>query len=409
MEDKNHRRQKRRELNKKSSSRKIKKVLIALLLIVAIPSALGMGYIYYMANKIDSRHIDDPIWDAPLEDPIGTGENTTPSEDLIVLDSDEEITTGETPEFDEVLDNLNEEGYTFTDDGKVITDLGEYETEDENNSSDDIPDFVPPKETDSLGIEKEVEDKLSNLPIVKNNKIKNILLLGIDSQNGVGRSDSIIILTIDQTTKKIKLSSIMRDSYVHIENRGMDKINHAYSFGGAKLALKTVNTNFNMNIKDFAVVNFSQLPKIVDSVGGVPMALTAKEAKHMGFKDGAKTYHLNGAQALRFSRIRKIDSDFARSNRQRKVLKAVLNKLLSLSPGQVNGAANELLPMIRTTLSANEIIATGINVVSSNYKIDGKVFPPESSSRGVIINGVWYLKFDRAKQAEAMHSFIFNQ
>ncbi len=385
MEEKNYRRQKRKELNKKNGRRTIKKVLIALMLVITIPAALGTGYVYYMANKIDSRHIDDPIWDTPLEDPVGTGEDSKLGEDLIA--SEEELNS----EADGMYDDLIQEGYKLTE------------------GSDTIPDFTPPKETDNLGIEKEVEDKLSNLSIVKNNKIKNILLLGIDSQNGVGRSDSIIILTIDQTTKKIKLSSIMRDSYVHIENRGMDKINHAYSFGGAKLALKTVNTNFNMNIKDFAVVNFSQLPKIVDSVGGVPMALTAKEAKHMGFKDGAKTYHLNGAQALRFSRIRKIDSDFARSNRQRKVLKAVLNKLLSLSPGQVNGAANELLPMIRTTLSANEIIATGINVVSSNYKIDGKVFPPESSSRGVIINGVWYLKFDRAKQAEAMHSFIFNQ
>ena len=385
MEDKNHRRQKRRELNKKNSRRTIKKVLIALMLIITIPAALGTGYVYYMANKIDSRHIDDPIWDTPLEDPVGTGEDSSLGEDLIASEADLNFET------DGMFDDLIQKGYMLTE------------------GSDTIPDFTPPNETDSLGIDKEVEDKLGNLSIVKNKQIQNILLLGIDSKNGVGRSDSIIILTIDQTTKKIKLSSIMRDSYVHIENRGMDKINHAYSFGGAKLALKTVNTNFNMNIKDFAVVNFSQLPKIVDSVGGVPMALTTKEAKHMGFKDGAKTYQLNGAQALRFSRIRSIDSDFARSNRQRKVLKAVLNKLLSLSPGQVNGVANDLLPMVRTTLSANEIITTGIKVVSSNYKIDGKVFPPESSSRGVIIKGVWYLKFDRAKQARAMHSFIFNQ
>lgn len=366
MEDKNHRRQKRKELNKKNSRRTIKKVLIALLLLVTIPTALGTGYMYYMANKIDSRHIDDPIWDAPLEDPIGTGE---------------------------------------------ITEQGNYETEVEGEGSEDVnaPGYLPSTKTDGLGIEKEVDDKLSNLPIVVNKQIQNILLLGVDSSNGIGRSDSIMIMTIDQTTKKIKLSSIMRDSYVHIEGRGMDKINHAYSFGGAKLALKTVNTNFQMNIKDFAVVNFSQLPKIVDSVDGVPMALTAKEAKHMGFSEGAKTYQLNGAQALRFSRIRSIDSDFARSNRQRKVLDAVLSKLLKLSPGQVNGVANDLLPMIRTTLSANEIIATGIKVVSSNYSIDGRVFPPESASKGVMIKGIWYLEFDRVKQAKALHAYIFNQ
>lgn len=189
----------------------------------------------------------------------------------------------------------------------------------------------------------------------------------------------------------------------------MDKINHAYAFGGAKLALKTVNSNFSMNIKDFAVVNFSQLPKIVDGVGGVSIALTATEAKYMGFSEGAKTYQLNGSQALKYSRIRKIDSDFARTSRQRKILMAVLNKLLKLSPGQVQGVANDLLPMVRTTLSANEIISTGVKVVSSNYSIEGRVFPPESASRGVIIKGVWYLRFDRAKQARALHAFIFNQ
>ncbi len=386
MEEKNNRRQKRKNLKKKNSGQTLKKVLIALLLLITIPAVLGTGYIYYMANKIDSRQIDDPIWDAPLEDPVGTGEES---------DTEDPISS-------EVgLD----EGYVIGEDGTVITDLGEYETDPEGMAED----ITPPSNTDSLGIEKAVDDQINSLAIVRNKKIQNILLLGIDSSSGSGRSDSIMILTVDQMTRKIKLSSIMRDSYVHIEGRGMDKINHAYAFGGAKLALKTVNSNFSMNIRDFAVVNFSQLPKIVDAVGGISMALTAKEANHMGFKDGAKTYQLNGSQALRFSRIRQIDSDFARTSRQRKVLKAVLTELLSLSPGQVQGVASDLLPMVRTTLSANEIVSTGIKVVSSNYSIDGRVFPPASASKGVIIKGIWYLKFDRAQQARALHAYIFNQ
>ncbi|NLB22472.1 MAG: hypothetical protein GX833_04320, partial [Clostridium sp.] len=162
MEEKNYRRQKRKELNKKNGRRTIKKVLIALMLVITIPAALGTGYVYYMANKIDSRHIDDPIWDTPLEDPVGTGEDSKLGEDLIA--SEEELNS----EADGMYDDLIQEGYKLTE------------------GSDTIPDFTPPKETDNLGIEKEVEDKLSNLSIVKNNKIKNILLLGIDSQNGVG-------------------------------------------------------------------------------------------------------------------------------------------------------------------------------------------------------------------------------
>lgn len=410
MEQNNNRRQKRKNLKKKNSGQTIKKVLIALLLLITIPAALGTGYIYYMANKIDSRQIDDPIWDAPLEDPVGTGdesntgENPIPSEEEL-LALEEEFLEREGIDVAELNEEITEEGYVVAEDGTVITDLGEYETDQEGTAEE----VTPPANTDSLGIEKDVEDKLSSLPIVKNKKIQNILLLGIDSSSGYGRSDSIMILTVDQTTRKIKLSSIMRDSYVYIEGRGMDKINHAYAFGGAKLALKTVNSNFSMNIKDFAVVNFSQLPKIVDGVGGVSIALTATEAKYMGFSEGAKTYQLNGSQALKYSRIRKIDSDFARTSRQRKILMAVLNKLLKLSPGQVQGVANDLLPMVRTTLSANEIISTGVKVVSSNYSIEGRVFPPASASRGVIIKGVWYLKFDRVQQAKALHAFIFNQ
>lgn len=182
MEDKNHRQQKRRELNKRKNNRTVKKVLIALLLIVTIPTALGMGYVYYMANKIDSRHIDDPSWDSPLEDPVGTGENTTPGEDLIgtgedtttdneeldldsdgELDSDGDTALGENSEQDGLGSILNEDGYVITADGKVVTDLGTYETETEESdgkgtsSKDPIPDFIPPTKTDSLGIEKEVE------------------------------------------------------------------------------------------------------------------------------------------------------------------------------------------------------------------------------------------------------------
>src|SRR5699024_2502334 len=125
-----------------------------------------------------------------------------------------------------------------------------------------------PTSTDTLGIDQEVDEELSAIRDVRNGKIRNILLLGVDSFDGRGRSDAIMILTIDQTRRQIRLSSLMRDSYVRIDGHGMDKLNHAYAFGGVRLALKTINANFRMNLKEFAVVNFSQLPKMVDAVGG---------------------------------------------------------------------------------------------------------------------------------------------
>jgi len=127
---------------------------------------------------------------------------------------------------------------------------------------------------DDIGITEEVEEKLSPY----SNSIINIALFGIDSADATtGRSDSIIIATIDTNHKKLKLTSIMRDSYVNISGIGNDKINHAYAFGGAQLAIKTLNENFDLNIEDFVAVNFDSLPKIIDMIGGVTVDIQMKK------------------------------------------------------------------------------------------------------------------------------------
>ena len=126
---------------------------------------------------------------------------------------------------------------------------------------------------DNLGIDKAVDEKLS-----KYDGIANIALFGIDAPEGTdGRSDAIMIATVDKIHNKLKLTSIMRDSYVDIQGHGKDKINHAYAFGGHELALKTLNENFDLNLKDFATVNFSSLPKIIDSVGGMDLNIRQDE------------------------------------------------------------------------------------------------------------------------------------
>jgi polyisoprenyl-teichoic acid--peptidoglycan teichoic acid transferase len=129
--------------------------------------------------------------------------------------------------------------------------------------------------TDNIGINTETKEEFK--------EIKNIALLGIDSRDDdlVGRSDSIMILTLDSVHNKIKLSSIMRDSYVNIDGHGMDKINHAYAFGGAELALKTLNDNFDLNISDVMIVNFNSVTNIIDKIGGVTINITDEEIPHI--------------------------------------------------------------------------------------------------------------------------------
>ena len=130
---------------------------------------------------------------------------------------------------------------------------------------------------EDVGITEEVEEKLTQY----DDTITNIALFGIDAEDGeAGRSDSIMIATIDTHNKKLKLTSIMRDSYVNIDGHGLDKINHAYAFGKAQLAIKTLNENFDLNIQNFVAVNFSSLPKIIDKINCfIVVSITIKNGK----------------------------------------------------------------------------------------------------------------------------------
>lgn len=152
--------------------------------------------------------------------------------------------------------------------------------------------------TDNIGINTETKEEFK--------EIKNIALLGIDSRDDdlVGRSDSIMILTLDSVHNKIKLTSIMRDSYVNIDGHGMDKINHAYAFGGAELSLKTLNESFDLNISEVMVVNFTSLVNIIDKIGGVNINITYEDASHISGISSPGKYLLNGNQVLAYSRIR---------------------------------------------------------------------------------------------------------
>ncbi|MGG7099035.1 LCP family protein, partial [Clostridium sardiniense] len=130
---------------------------------------------------------------------------------------------------------------------------------------------------DNLSINTEVTQKLD-----KDNKVKNIALFGVDSPEGKnGRSDSIMILTIDDKNNELKLSSIMRDSYVNIKGHGEDKITHAYAFGGPELAVNTLNQNFDLDIEHFITVDFTSLPKIIDEIGGIDLNITEGDLKYI--------------------------------------------------------------------------------------------------------------------------------
>lgn len=258
--------------------------------------------------------------------------------------------------------------------------------------------------TDNIGIKTETKEELK--------EIKNIALLGIDSRDDdlIGRSDSIMILTLDSVHNKIKLTSIMRDSYVNIDGHGMDKINHAYAFGGAELALKTLNENFDLNISEVMVVNFSSLVNIIDKIGGVNIDITDEEVSHISGISSPGEHLLNGNQALAYSRIRyATGGDYKRTERQRTVINAIFNKLKDTSLTEYPQLVNEFLPYIQTNMSKSALLGLGTEFSGLATKgIEKDRFPRDEQGEGQMINGTYYLTFDIENVKTSMKDYIFN-
>lgn len=274
---------------------------------------------------------------------------------------------------------------------------------------------------DNIGITEEVEEKLSQY----SDSIINIALFGVDAVDGeAGRSDSIMIATIDTVHKKLKLTSIMRDSYVAIDGHGNDKINHAYAFGGPQLAIKTLNENFDLNIEDFASVNFETLPKIIDKIGGIELDIDADELEyingyiaHLNNINGTSEpaiestglQHVSGTQALAFCRIRYTSGgDYKRTERHREVLTKIFEKIETLPATSYPSLLLEVLPMVNTSLTYNEILDLGTEVLKlGDSSMELERFPLDEYCEGKMIDGIYYLSFDKETTVEQLHSYIF--
>ncbi len=260
-------------------------------------------------------------------------------------------------------------------------------------------------------------------------QIRSIALFGIDvgrNKYDVPHSDSIIIATIDPERKKIKLTSIMRDTYVKIKGHGKSKICDAYAFGGPQLALRTLNENFGLNIRDYATVDFFTLEKAIDVLGGVTLEVKASELKELNYrvKEAAELQNkppvllkasgiqsLNGIQAVAYCRIRKIgNGDFERTSRQRIVLSELINKAQASGIVKYHYLASEIFPLIETSLSNSDILKLGRQVISTGItQVEHHRFPLDGYCKGEMINGVWYLalKPDIEATKEQITRFIY--
>ncbi|WP_297437082.1 LCP family protein [uncultured Clostridium sp.] len=269
---------------------------------------------------------------------------------------------------------------------------------------------------ESLGANQELTDEYGH--------IKNIALFGVDNADGGGgRSDAIMVATLDTKNKKIKVTSFMRDSYVEIPGKGGDKLNAAYAYGQEELAMKTLNQNFDLNIEDFVTVDFSSLPKVIDEIGGVEINITGAELgplnqyirdsnKKLGTNvsgvssTGLRT--LNGVQAMTYCRIRStVGDDFKRTERQRVVIDAMLEKILNMSVTRYPRLLNAILPMVKTTLSTGDILDMGTDVVSIGNNLEQGRFPMDGDYTAETIRGMSCLTFDKEVTQKKVHEWIF--
>ncbi len=240
---------------------------------------------------------------------------------------------------------------------------------------------------------------------------RNIAIFGIDSRANTydkgNRSDCIMIASINDKTKEVKLVSIYRDTLVQIEDHGLDKITHAYSYGEAPLAIKTLNTNFDLNIKEFVTVNFDAVKDIIDSIGGISMNVTTEEVPHISGITAAGTYNLTGEQALAYARIRyATGGDYKRTERMRDVLTAVVNKVKTFNISQLNSFIDKVLPRVYTNISENDIFSMIPNATS--FKITKSIGWPYET-KGITLDRWYGVPITLESNVTKLHQEIFDE
>ncbi len=260
-------------------------------------------------------------------------------------------------------------------------------------------------------------DYIESSALASSSKIKNILFLGVDGKTGEDnlRSDSMILLSVDSEHKKIKLSSFMRDSWVEIPDYKEAKLNAACSHGGPQLVSDTIEYNFKVDIEDYVLVNFDMFTEMIDAIGGVDVEVTEKEAKFINRTtrhtiESGESVHLNGAQALVYARIRKLDSDYMRTFRQRKIIKALIVQAKKAGPFKLWKILNEVLPKLETSLSSFELTALAFKGAFALlfYDTASTRIPTDSLSRGGYKGSQSVVLLDIPENAQFLYDFIYN-
>ncbi len=299
---------------------------------------------------------------------------------------------------------------------------------DERDLKNSLPDSP---EADKKALEEAMRKNLEKnaKELVSDDNVLNILLIGCDarSKTGRGRSDSMILLSINKNTKRVIMTSFLRDTWVEIPGVGPQRLNAAYFFGGPNLLMKTIEQNFHIRIDKYARVNFFSFIDAIDEIGGVTINVTDEELEYLNdyvkHEDGllgkdpsadllsdSGKHTLNGVQALAYARIRYVGTDFARTQRQRTVMEEMFKKAKGMSLTELDGFLEKVLPNVTTNLEKGEIFSLILHASEYlDYERTDQSIPNLGSFKNMVIDGMMVLGIDFEKYSKELKESIYGK
>lgn len=255
----------------------------------------------------------------------------------------------------------------------------------------------------------------------------NILLLGCDSytKNTYSRSDSMIILSLNLETGSVKLTSLMRDTWVSVPNTKSShrKLTELCAVGGPELTIQAINESFGMDIENYALISMAGIAEIIDIIGGIELDVTEAERKALNkglfdlsslsgmeqLQESGENVHLNGNQATAYARIRKIDSDYVRVERQRTVLLKMAEKIKSgASASTLLSIVNVLTEYVETNLTFMQIMSIGMAGLQMDLSsVEQLRIPADGTYESGTYDGIWCIKPNFEKNKNLLHEFIY--
>lgn len=256
---------------------------------------------------------------------------------------------------------------------------------------------------------------VSSSSLKKDFFVENILFIGVDSRGEENsRSDTMMLVSIDKKNRKIKLTSFLRDTYVTVPDHGDMKLNAACFYGGPKLVMDTIEYNFGIDIDHYVLVDFEAFKGVINGIGGVDVDITDAEAVYL--RDTVKIdyiksghNHLNGGAALWYCRIRYLDNDFNRTQRQRKVISSIVSAASKTNPFKLIKTVNDVLPYVETDMTAFKLTflseATGLFYL--HFDIEQQQVPLEGQWSDQMINGQACLVVDKESTKQQIIDYIY--